>query len=89
MWKEYLKNNKHFFRKLKGMDSVHKGYGKFEKYLEKSGKFFCQKKNGNPDTCNREVSVMYPCTMLTCILVREQFAVDRNKLVGESEECNV
>ena len=32
-----------FFRKLKGMDNIHKGYGKCEKSLEKSGKFFVRK----------------------------------------------
>ena len=39
-----IKLNKYFFRKLKGMDNIHKGVGKCENNLEKSGKFVVRKK---------------------------------------------
>ena len=33
-WRPYLKKI-NIFRKLKGMDNIHKGYGKYKKYMEK------------------------------------------------------
>ena len=42
-WRPYLKNNKSFCRKLKGMDNIHKGYGKCEHTRKSQGNLVSEK----------------------------------------------
>ena len=47
-WKPYLKND--FFRQLKGMDNIHKGYGNVKSTWKIQGNFLSEK-SGNPVSC--------------------------------------
>ena len=46
-WRPYFKNNKYFFRKLKGMENIHKGMENMKSTWKSQGNFLSEK-SGNP-----------------------------------------